>query len=91
MMTTEKAHIRGTDLLVLITQGSRLLMAWCINAEEPSATLFGRDFKHMLMHTHGGCKTTSMLDDKPLMCTYVTTLQMEEEHSVTNNKPSTYR
>jgi hypothetical protein len=75
MMTTEKAHIIETDLLVFITRESRFLVAWCINAEELSATLFGRDFKHMLMHTHGGCKTTSMLDDKPLMCTYVTRLQ----------------
>jgi hypothetical protein len=89
MMTTEKAHIRVTDLLVLITQGSRLLVAWCVNAEEPSPTLFGRDFKHIIMNTHGGCKTTSILADKPLMCTYVTRLQMEEEHSATNNKPST--
>lgn len=91
MMTTEKADIRGTDLLVFFTQGSRLLVACCINAEEPSATLFGRHVKHMLMHTPGGCKTTSMLDEKPLICTSVTRLQMEEEHRVTNNKPSTYR
>jgi hypothetical protein len=67
MRTAEKASDRGMDLLVTITKTSKLLLASCVPAVKTNATTVCKEVEGMHFNTNGGCKTTFMPDDKPLL------------------------